>query len=262
MAALTLSSSSSPHTKEWLSLPSDLVINDSFAEDLIQQFDMCRTGLHKDLEQEKQQQYQSQGSSSASSCQPIPITSAPSPPSSPSIPPKSSSPPPPTRNPRRSSAGERLRQSSALFRATLDSTWKNISRSHENLRSSNREDQRQHQQENDSNVIQVPSLPETIAIHTTITFPPITKKSSASSFSPLLLSPPSISHYPPKPLHYSPVTMATEHSSTAKSSPSSPSKTLMHRLSMPALRHHTSNSNNHHSAKIPFFIKRKKSSQL
>ncbi|ORZ20486.1 hypothetical protein BCR42DRAFT_408877 [Absidia repens] len=249
--------------KEWLSLPCDLTINDSFADDLIQQFDMRRTGLHKDLEQEKQQQYQNQGSSSASSCQPIPISSAPSPPSPPSIPPKSSAAAAtPTRNPRRSSAGERLRQSSALFRATLDSTWKNISRSHENLRNNSREDRQRQQQENDSDVIQIHSLPETIAIHTTITFPPITKKSSASSFSPLLLSPPSISQYPPKPLQYSPVTMPAEHSSTAKSSLPSPPKTLMHRLSMPALRPHASSSNNQHSAKIPFFIKRKKSSQL
>jgi hypothetical protein len=42
MATSTYSSS---HTKEWLSLPHDFSVDDSFADDLIQQFDRKRTGL-------------------------------------------------------------------------------------------------------------------------------------------------------------------------------------------------------------------------
>ncbi|CAO3592888.1 unnamed protein product [Absidia cylindrospora] len=294
MATTTYTSSSpSPLTKEWLSLPRDLAIDDSFANDLIRQFDKKRTGLHKDIQYDQQSQKSSSPlptavSTNASSIttNPIPInqprlnriTTRTSSRTSSMIADTTSPPLDMNRNPRRSSAGDLLRRSSAFFKATLDHTWKNISRSNENLRGK----ENLQQQESQENAETTPSLPATVAINTTITLP-ITKKASQSSFPPL--QPPVISQYPPKPLQYSPVT-PTDHTDPPISSHNKSGtrhKTLIHRISMPALRRRVSNFSNSNTNNMntnsdqqadsstsyrrksdsanPHFIKRKKSYQ-
>ncbi|KAI8332398.1 hypothetical protein BC941DRAFT_516878 [Chlamydoabsidia padenii] len=220
----TCPSNTTSTTREWLTLPQDLAIDDSFADDLIRQFDKKRTGLHKDL-----------GQQTCSSPSTVSSVSAPSPlPASPPTPPPAPpAPPASTSKQRRSSANDLIKRSSAFFK----STW---SRSHENLR----------RKESAPPPPPPPStcLPATIAINTTITLP-LTHKSSQPSFPPL--QPPVISQYPPKPLQYSPVTTDPPRQ-----------KTLIHRLSMPALRRHE-HADPHHRRKSdsinPLFRKKKSS---
>ncbi|ORZ08649.1 hypothetical protein BCR42DRAFT_424620 [Absidia repens] len=294
MATTTYTSSSpSPLTKEWLSLPRDLAIDDSFADDLIRQFDNKRTGLHKDIQYDQQSQKSSsplptvvptKASSNATSPTSINqarlnrVTTRTSSRASSVIGDTTSPPLDMNRNPRRTSAGDLLRRSSAFFKATLDHTWKNISRSNDNLR----DKENLQQQESQENAETTPSLPATVAINTTITLP-ITKKASQSSFPPL--QPPVISQYPPKPLQYSPVTPTDSSTDSPVSSHNNGTrqKTLIHRISMPALRRRISNFSNSNTNNTntnsdqqadsstsyrrksdsanPLFIKRKKSNQ-
>ncbi|KAI8097106.1 uncharacterized protein BX664DRAFT_325579 [Halteromyces radiatus] len=223
--------------KEWLPMPRGITLKDTFADDLIRQFDKKRINLHKDLGDFQDHDSLPSSSSPIESASPSFTNLSPSI-LQPSIRPVSSTnstiTTPSRKTNRRSSAGDLLRRSSAFFRATLDHTWKNISRSHDNLRN---KEQHHQEEENNDMISDTPALPATIAINTTITLP-ITRKSSQHSFPPL--QPPVISQYPPKPLHYSPVSLTNNHDLI--SSNDDPSrKTLIHRISMPALRRRVSN---------------------
>ncbi|KAI7862258.1 hypothetical protein BDF14DRAFT_124662 [Spinellus fusiger] len=188
---------------------------DDFSRDLIHAFDTRRSQLRQEMALEP--------STTHTRTQPKSTTPAKTEPT----------PTDATPNRRRRSAGELLRRSSAYFKAKLDA-FKG-SRSHDNLKAPAKKDS-------------PPSVPFKMAINTTMALPP----SSATQHSFGTLRPPIITHYPPKPLYYSPVTPIdtplTDPPLPSSRPVSSSSRSIVHRLSLPLLRHSAHGSSVHGSS--------------
>ncbi|GAA5797310.1 hypothetical protein EDC94DRAFT_524993 [Helicostylum pulchrum] len=140
------------------------------------------------------------------------------------------------------SASDLLRKSSAFLKLKFDSLKKNKSQGDQIII--------------DNNNIDNNTSPTKLLMKTTISIPSTTTATTtatarASSFSPVLTNPPTITQYPPKPLVYSPIDPipTNQHSS----------KPLLHRISMPLLRVYNDTASISRHRSITSFGRRRKS---
>ncbi|KAI9246074.1 hypothetical protein BDA99DRAFT_543419 [Phascolomyces articulosus] len=156
-------------------------------------------------------------------------------------------------NTRRRSAGDLLRRSSAFLRAKIESL-RGPSRSHDNLQRDYHDMDGNNDDEDHRRRHSIPP-PSKIVVNTTIAIPQFNTTATTTAGATTAvgnnhhggnrflssvaasIQPPVITQYPPKPLKYSPVepTMLEENQK----------KSLHHRISMPVLRNHLYNNNNH-----------------
>ncbi|CAO3648271.1 unnamed protein product [Mucor hiemalis] len=232
-----------------LSLPKGIststVENDTFSRDLLRQFDKKRSRLHYELG------FASQEPSPESSIimtpaiseyyneEPVqlddiePIIESQQHNNKRYIPSQNSNA---TSSKRSSSASELFRRSSAFLRSKFD------------IFRAGKPEEEQEQESTDHS-----RQPKKLMMKTTISIPSTNTITARSSFSPLL-STPTITQYPPKPLVYSPIEPIPNTSDKQNAKP------LLHRISMPLLRvYNDTTTNLTRNKSITSFGRRRKS---